>query len=264
MSEQGHPAFPVTIYYAFKQSDTIDSRTSSTGWETFIQAVIEAGFSIVGTWPVRTEKQGRVRGNDSNALASSVVLVCQKRAAQVESISRRKFQRQLREEMPEALEAMVGGSAAASPIAPVDLAQAAIGPGMGFFSQHEAVLNQDGSRMSVREALILINRAITDYLNPDSGSFDNDTLFCDSWFAEYGWATGEFGQANVLAQGKGTTVDGVRDAGVIESGGGKVRLLKWREYPADWDPKNDNRTPVWEALHHLVPSTQTRGRVQCR
>ncbi len=259
MAEQGHPAFPVTIYYAFKQSETKEAGTSSAGWETFLEAVIQAGFTIVGTWPMRTEMANRMISSGTNALASSVVLVCQKRTAQAESISRRQFQRQLRDEMPEALEAMIGGSEGVSPIAPVDLAQAAIGPGMGIFSKYEAVLNQDGSTMSVHDALILINRAITDYLNPDTGSFDNDTLFCDNWFSEYGWAEGNFGQANVLAQAKGTTVDGVSDAGVIESGSGKVRLLKWKEYPTDWDPKLDNRTPVWEALHHLIRVLSQEG-----
>ena len=252
MAERCHPAFPVTIYYAFKQSESKKTGTASAGWETFLEAVIRAGFTIVGTWPMRTEMKTRQISMGTNALASSVILVCQKRSAQSDSISRRQFQRQLREEMPEALEAMIGGSEGASPIAPVDLSQAAIGPGMGIFSRYEAVLNQDGSKMSVNDALILINRAITDYLNPDTGSFDNDTLFCDSWFAEYGWSIGGFGQANVLAQAKGTTVDGVREAGVIESGAGEVRLLKWQEYPIDWNPKEDNRTPVWEALHHLI------------
>jgi len=259
MAEQSHPAFPVSIYYAFKQSDTNDQGTSNAGWETFLEAIIQAGFSIVGTWPMRTEMSNRMVGAGANALASSVVLVCQKRADNSDSISRRQFQRQLREEMPEALEAMIGGSEGASPIAPVDLAQAAIGPGMGIFSQYESVLNQDGSAMSVHDALILINRAITEYLNPDTGNFDNDTLFCDSWFSEYGWSTGDFGQANTLAQAKGTTVDGVKDAGVIESGQGKVRLLKWQEYPADWDPKQDNRTPVWEAMHHLILAINQQG-----
>ncbi len=259
MAENGHPAFPVTIYYAFKQAETRETGTSSAGWETFLEAVIRAGFTIVGTWPMRTEMGNRMISSGTNALASSVVLVCQKRPAQADSISRRNFQRQLREDMPEALQAMIGGGDGASPIAPVDLSQAAIGPGMGIFSQYEAVLNQDGSKMSVHDALILINRAITDYLNPETGNFDNDTLFCDSWFAEYGWSTGEFGPANVLAQAKGTTVDGVRDAGVIESGNGEVRLLKWREYPADWDPKQDNRTPVWEALHHLIRTLNQQG-----
>ena len=259
MVRNGHPAFPVTIYYAFKQSDTNERGTTSAGWESFLEAVIRAGFSIVGTWPMRTEMANRMVGTNANVLASSVVLVCQKRQSLSDSISRRQFQRQLRDEMPEALEAMIGGSEGVSPIAPVDLSQAAIGPGMGIFSKYEAVLNQDGSKMTVHDALILINRAITDYLNPDTGNFDNDTLFCDSWFAEYGWSAGEFGQGNVLAQAKGTTVDGVRDAGVIESGSGKVRLLKWQEYPTDWDPKQDNRTPIWEATHHLIRAINQQG-----
>jgi len=259
MSTKGHPAFPTTIYYAFKQSETGTTGTSSTGWETFLEAVINAGFSILGTWPLRTENASRMVGQGTNALASSVVLVCQRRNERNASISRRQFQRQLREDMPEALEAMIGGSQGSSPIAPVDLAQAAIGPGMGIFSQYESVLNQDGSAMSVHDALILINRAITDYLNPDTGSFDNDTLFSDSWFAEYGWSTGPFGQADTLARAKGTTVDGVKEAGVIESGQGKVRLLKWQEYPTDWDPKQDNRTPIWEAVHHLIRAINQQG-----
>ena len=259
LEEQAHPAYPVSIYYAFKQSETKEQGTASIGWEIFLEAVINAGFVITGIWRLRNEQTHRVRALGANALASSIVLVCQKRPARPGSISRREFQRHLREEMPEALEAMIGGSEGASPIAPVDMAQAAIGPGIGMFSKFEAVLNQDGSKMSVHDALILINRAITDYLNPDSGNFDNDTLFCDSWFAEYGWSIGEFGQANVLAQAKGTTVDGVRDAGVIESGGNKVRLLRWREYPTDWDPKKDNRTPVWEAVHHMIRALNQQG-----
>jgi len=175
------------------------------------------------------------------------------------TISRKDFQRQLRREMPEALEAMIGGSEGASPIAPVDLAQAAIGPGMAIFSQYEAVLNQDGSRMTVHDALILINRAITEYLSPESGSFDNDTQFCSAWFEQYGWSKDPFGEADVLARVKGTSVDGVVEAGVLESGSGKVRLLKWKEYPADWDPTLDDRTPVWEALHHMIRRRRTAG-----
>lgn len=262
LAEKTHPCFPVSIYYAFKQSETKDTGTSNTGWETFLEAVIQSGFSIDGTWPMRTEGSGRLIAKGTNALASSVVLVCTKRKDSAESISRRQFQRELREEMPEALEAMIGGSTGASPIAPVDLAQAAIGPGMAIFSKYEAVLNQDGSKMSVHDALILINRAITDYLNPDSGNFDNDTLFCDDWFSQYGWGQGQFGEADTLARAKGTSVDGVRDAGVIESGGGKVRLLKWSEYPTDWDPKTDTRTPVWEACHQMIRVLNQQGEAE--
>lgn len=252
MANIGHPAFPVTIYYAFKQSETKEDSTSSTGWETFLEAVIRAGFSIDGTWPIRTEKVGRVIGNGTNALASSVVLVCKKRKIEAESISRREFQRELRDKMPEALEAMVGGETGATPIAPVDLAQAAIGPGMAIYSKYADVLNQDGSKLTVHEALILINRSITDYLNPDSGNFDADTLFCDNWFSQYGWGEGSFGEADTLARAKGTSVEGVHSAGVIEAAGGKVRLLQWSEYPKDWNPHNDTRTPIWEACHQLI------------
>ena len=161
--------------------------------------------------------------------------------------------------MPESLETMIGGRNGASPIAPVDLAQASIGPGMAIFSKYPSVLNQDGSRMSVHDALILINREITAYLNPDSESFDNDTLFCSTWFDLLGWATGKFGDADNISKGKGTSVDGVEKAGVIESGRGKVRLLKWGEYPVSWDPKTDNRTPVWEALHHMIRVLNQKG-----
>lgn len=259
MAEKGHPAFPVSIYYAFKQAETKEGSTSSTGWETFLEAVISAGFSIDGTWPMRTEMANRLIGSGNNALASSVVLICKKREIEADSISRREFQRELRDQMPDALEAMIGGETGTTPIAPVDLAQAAIGPGMAIYSKYAAVLNQDGSKMSVHDALILINRAITDYLNPDSGNFDADTLFCDDWFSQYGWGEGQFGEADTLARAKGTSVDGVRDAGVIEAGGGKVRLLKWGEYPQDWDPKSDTRTPIWEACHQMIRVLNQQG-----
>ena len=259
LAAQAHPAFPVSIYYAFKQAETKEGSTSSTGWVTFLEAVITAGFSIDGTWPVRTEKQGRTIGIGSNALASSIVLVCRKRETNAESISRRDFQRQLREEMPEALETMIGGQTGQTPIAPVDLAQSAIGPGMAIYSKYEAVLNQDGTRMSVHDALVLINRAITEYLSPDSGSFDADTQFCSSWFEQCGWSHGQFGEADTLARAKGTSVDGVKASGVAESGGGKVRLLRWNDYEADWDPTKDDRTPVWEACHQMIRRLNNSG-----
>jgi len=259
LAELGHPGFPVSIYYAFKQSETKEGSTSSTGWETFLEAVIQSGFEIDGTWPMRTEGAGRLIAKGTNALASSVVLICKKRPPHTESISRRQFQRELREEMPEALEAMIGGETGQTPIAPVDLAQSAIGPGMAIFSKYEAVLNQDGSKMSVHDALILINRAITEYLNPDSGNVDAETLFCDNWFSQYGWSEGTFGEADTLARAKGTSVDGVRDAGVVESGGGKVRLLKWTEYADGWDPRADERTPIWEACHQMIKVLNQQG-----
>jgi putative DNA methylase len=208
---------------------------------------------------MRTEMANRMIGSGNNALASSIVLVCRKREPNADAISRRDFQRQLREEMPEALETMIGGETGQTPIAPVDLAQAAIGPGMAIFSKYAAVLNQDGSKMRVHDALVLINRAITDYLSPESGSFDADTQFCSSWFDQYGWSTGPFGEADTLSRAKGTSVDGVRDAGVVESGGGKVRLLKWSEYQADWDPTQDHRKPIWEACHQMIRRLNNQG-----
>ena len=259
LSLNSHPAFPVTIYYAFKQSETKESSTVSTGWETFLEAVLRAGFEITGTWPMRSEQSTRMRGVGSNALASSIILVCRARQRSDLQVSRREFQRELKANMPDALESMIGGSTGQSPIAPVDLAQAAIGPGMAIFSKYESVLNQDGSKMSVHDALILINRAITDYLNPDSGNFDADTLFCDDWFSQFGWSEGQFGEADTLARAKGTSVEGVREAGVIEAGGGKVRLLKWSEYPSDWDPKTDSRTPIWEACHQMIRVLNQEG-----
>jgi len=161
--------------------------------------------------------------------------------------------------MPEALETMIGGQTGQTPIAPVDLAQAAIGPGMAIYSKYEAVLNQDGTRMSVHDALVLINRAITEYLSSDSGSFDADTQFCSSWFEQYGWSHGQFGEADTLARAKGTSVDGVKAAGVADSGGGKVRLLRWNDYESDWDPARDDRTPVWEACHQMIRRLNNSG-----
>ena len=253
LAEQAHPAFPVTIYYAFKQSETKkDEGTSSTGWETFLAAVLEAGFAITGTWPIRTEMQTRQIASGTNALASSIVLVCRRRAADAISISRREFLRELNEVMPVAFEEMTRGGVN-SPVAPVDLSQAIIGPGMAVFSKYKAVLEADGSPMSVRTALRIINRFFGDE------DFDNDTMFCLGWFDGNGWAAGKFGDADVLARAKGTSAAGLVEAGVAASGGGQVRLLRWQEMPDGWDPARDARNPVWEALHQLIRSLNLHG-----
>lgn len=254
LAEQAHPAFPVTIYYAFKQSETKkDEGTSSTGWETFLAAVLEAGFAITGTWPMRTEKQGRVIGNGTNALASSIVLVCRKREESAPVIGRREFLRELNEVLPVALEEMTRGGVN-SPVAPVDLSQAIIGPGMAVFSKYKAVLEADGSAMSVRTALRIINR----FLGGDE-DFDSDTMFCLDWFDSNGWAAGKFGDADVLARAKGTSAEGLAQAGVAVSGGGEVRLLRWQEMPDGWNPAAGGRNPVWEALHQLIRSLNLHG-----
>lgn len=255
LAEQAHPAFPTTIYYAFKQSDTTDVGTGNTGWETFLEAVLRAGFAINGTWPMRTELSNRMIGAGTNALASSIVLVCRKRELNAPTVSRRDFLRELKEELAEAVEVMIGGAEGISPVAPVDLAQAVIGPGMAIFSKYSAVLEADGSPMTVHSALMVINKMLTE----GADDFDGDTQFCLGWFDQLGWTAGEFGQADVLARAKGTSVDGVREAGVVEAGAGRVRLLKPAEYPADWAPENDNRTPVWEALHQMIRALQLQG-----
>lgn len=243
---QAHPAFPVTIYYAFKQSDTKnDGGTHSTGWETFLEAVLRAGFALTGTWPMRTELGNRMIGSGTNALASSIILVCRKRAADAPTASRREFIRELNAALPEALLDMTRGGVN-SPVAPVDLSQAIIGPGMAIFSQYAAVLEADGKPMSVRTALQLINRFFAE------DDFDHDTQFCLHWFEERGWAEGKFGEADVLARAKGTSVGGLQTSGVVESGAGKLRLLRWTELRPDWAPEAGTRVPVWEALHQLI------------
>jgi len=253
LAKHAHPGFPVTIYYAFKQAETKgETGTHSTGWETFLAAVLKAGFALTGTWPMRTEGAGRMIGQGSNALASSIVLVCRKRAVDASTISRREFIRELNATLPQALLDMTRGGVN-SPVAPVDLSQAIIGPGMEVFSKYSAVMEADGSSMSVRSALQLINR----FLGEDD--FDHDTQFCLAWFEQHGWAEGKYGDGDVLARAKGTSVGGLVEAGVVESGGGDLRLLKWVEMPSDWTPEDDNRVPVWEALHQLIRALNQEG-----
>ena len=253
LAEQAHPAFPVTIYYAFKQSETKgEAGTSSTGWETFLDAVLAAGFAIPGTWPVRTEGAGRMVASGTNALASSIVLVCRKRLADAPTASRREFIRELDAALPIALDEMTRGGVN-SPVAPVDLSQAIIGPGMAIFSQFAAVLEADGTPMRVKTALQLINR----FLGEDD--FDHDTQFCLHWFEQQGWAIGRFGEADVLARAKGTSVAGLQATGVVASGKGDLRLLRSSELPRDWSPETDTRLPVWEALHHLIRALNQDG-----
>jgi putative DNA methylase len=253
LAAQAHPGAPVTIYYAFKQSDTDADATTSTGWETFLAAVIQSGLSLTGTWPMRTELVGNLK-KAVNALASSIILVCRPREKRAGTISRRQFVRMLNESLPAALDAMTRADEGEhSPVAPVDLSQAIIGPGMAIFSRYDAVLEADGSPMSVKTALQLINRFLAE------DDFDADTQFCLSWFEQHGWDAGKFGEADTLARAKGTSVDDVKQAGVAEAGGGSVRLLRWKEYAADWDPSSDVRLPVWEALHQLIRAYNTKG-----
>ena len=254
LAEQAHPAFPTTIYYAFKQSDTNATGTGNTGWETFLDAVLRAGFALTGTWPMRTELSNRMIGSGTNALASCIILVCRKHDPNATTISRREYIRELNAILPEALDEMTKGSGYdISPVAPVDLSQSIIGPGMAVFSKYAAVLEADGSTMTVHTALQLINRFLAE------DDFDADTQFCLHWFEQNGWKEGRFGDADTLSRAKGTSVTGVANAGVVESGGGNVRLFKWSEYPTDWDPTTDDRNPIWETLHHLIRTLRQDG-----
>ena len=203
---------------------------------------------------MRTERESRSIGIGANSLASCIILVCRKRPADAATISRREFIRELNGVLPEALDEMTKGAGGEhSPVAPVDLSQAIIGPGMAVFSKYSAVLEADGTPMSVKTALQLINRFLAE------DEFDHDTQFCLHWFEQNGWKDGRFGDADTLARAKGTSVEGVKHAGVLFAAAGVVRLLKWADYPIDWDPTTDQRLPVWEALHHLIRVFKTEG-----
>ena len=255
LAEQSHPGFPVSIYYAFKQSEKRgETGTTSTGWETFLDAVIRAGFSVTGTWPIRTELSNRTIGMGTNALASSIVLVCRKRPEDAPLATRREFVAALKAELPSALAHLQSGN-----IAPVDLAQAAIGPGMAVYTRYAKVLDAQGNPVSVRDALALINHTLDEVLAEQEGEFDADTRWALSWFEQQGFTAGEYGVAETLATARNTSVAGMVEAGILESKAGKVRLLRPEELPEDWDPAADRRLPVWEVVHHLVRVLESDG-----
>jgi len=255
LAEQAHPAFPVTIYYAFKQSESeTDEGTSSTGWETFLDAVIRSGFAISGTWPMRTENSSRMIGQGTNALASSIVLVCRPRPADAPTATRREFVQALKAELPAALAELQRAN-----IAPVDLAQAAIGPGMAVYTRYARVLDAEGRPVSVREALALINATLDEALAEQEGDFDADTRWAIAWFEQHGFGEGEFGVAETLSKAKNTSVAGLAEAGLLESKRGKVRLLKPAEMPVDWNPATDLRLTAWEVVHHLIRALEAGG-----
>ncbi len=252
---QSHEGFPVTIYYAFKQAETEGKEgTTSTGWETFLGAVIEAGFGISGTWPMRTELSNRMIGSGTNALASSIVLVCRKRPEDAPTATRREFVQALEAELAPALRNLQEGN-----IAPVDLAQAAIGPGMAVYTRYARVLDAEGNALTVKQALSLINEKLDAVLAEQEGDFDTDTRWALAWFEQSGFAEGDFGVADVLARAKNTSVDGMVVAGILVSKAGKVRLLRPEELNPNWEPETDTRKPVWEALHHLVRALSQGG-----
>lgn len=310
LAVQAHPAFPVTIYYAFKQQEvrgekrevrgeergekreeregreplnlnahssllsphsshssllSTPSSPTSTGWETFLEAVIQAGFAITGTWPMRTELGNRILSQGTNALASSIVLVCRPRlhlpllggGREGGIATRREFINALKSELPAALAALQRAN-----IAPVDLAQAAIGPGMAIYTRYARVVDAQGNPVRVREALALINQVLDEVLAEQEGDFDADTRWALAWFEQHGFAEGDFGVAETLSKAKNTSVEGLVAAGILEAKRGRVRLLKPAELPTNWDPAGDARFTHWEAVHHLIRALETGGEMQ--
>ncbi|WP_037504451.1 DUF1156 domain-containing protein [Sphingobium bisphenolivorans] len=247
MARQTTGDFPATIYYAFKQSEIDKEGISSTGWATFLQAVVEAGYAVVGTWPMRTEMANRMIASGTNALANSVVLVCRKKGASAETVTRAEFIRALKRELPSAIAELQAVN-----IAPADMPQSAIGPGMGVFSRYKNVLEADDSPMAVKTALQLINAELDEYLGGIQGEFDPDTRFAITWFEQHGMKAGEYGSADNLARARGISVDSVKHAGIVESAAGKVRLLSREELDEEWEPSNDDHLTIWECLQHLV------------
>ena len=258
LAEQAHPAFPVTIYYAFKQSESDgDDGTASTGWETFLDAVIRAGFAISGTWPMRTELSNRMRSaSDTNALASSIVLVCRPRAADAPTATRREFVTALKAELPVALAHLQRGN-----IAPVDLAQAAIGPGMAVYTRYAKVLDAEGKPLSVREALALINQTLDEALAEQEGDFDADSRWALAWFEQSGFAEGEYGVAETLSKAKNTSVAGHGRGGHpgVEAAA-RCGCSSPTSCPPTGTRATDPRLTAWEMVHHLIRALESRRR----
>ena len=248
IAEQAHPGFPVTVYYAFKQTETKgEGGTASTGWETFLEAAIRSGFAVVGTWPFRTENSSRLLGLGTNVLASSIVLVCQRRSPDASLATRHQFTSDLRTDLPDAVRLLQSGNTA-----PVDLAQSAIGPGMAAYTRYAKVLDASGRPMSVREALALINQVLDEVLAEQEGDFDADSRWALAWFEQFGFDEGDFGVAETLSKAKVTSVAGMVEAGIVAARAGKVRLLRPAELAEDWDPRTDSRLTTWEMVHHLI------------
>ena len=253
--------YPVTIYYAFKQAEAeqkgkADESIASTGWETMLEGLIKSGFSINGTWPMRTERSARSVGQGTNALASSIVLVCRPRPKNAPKISRRQFLSEMQRELPKALKTLQQGN-----IAPVDLAQASIGPGMAIYSKYAAILENDGTALPVRTALQLINQLLDQFLTEQEGEFDADTRWALTWFEQNQFNEGLYGDAETLSKAKNTSIQGLVAAGILEAKAGKVRLLQRQELQPDWNPKTDERMPDWEITQQLIHTLDKQGEI---
>ncbi len=239
--------YPITVYYAFKQQESATGGESSTGWETLLEGMIRSGWSITATWPMRSELGNRMLSQGTNALASSIVLACRPRPESAPRTDRRGFLAALKSELPSKLRELQQGS-----IAPVDLPQAAIGPGMAVFSRYSAVLEDDGSTMTVRTALQRINAILDEVLTELENDFDRETRFALTWFRQNGFDTGKFGDAESIANARGVSLDGLERAGILTKGGGKVALIAPSDMPADYDPVTDESISQWEVVMHVT------------
>jgi putative DNA methylase len=246
-----HPDVPFTVYYAYKATETKDGEVRSTGWDTFLQAVLDAGLQINATWPIRTEKLGRLRSYASNALASSIILACRPREESAVLATRGEFIAALRDELPEAVTILQSGN-----IAPVDMAQSAIGPGIKVFSRFAKVVEADGSAMPVSAALAMINDVLGEILDGGEAELDADTRFAVTWYAQYGYNPATSGDADTLAKAKVTSLSGIADAGIGEARAGSFRLFERSELDTDWTPVGDDRLTVWEATQYLVAALE--------
>ncbi|MDE0497120.1 MAG: DUF1156 domain-containing protein [Acidimicrobiaceae bacterium] len=242
---------PATIYYAFKATESEDGQIRSTGWDTFLQAVVDAGIQVTATWPMRTERGTRQRSLGSNALASSIVLACRPRPTNAAMATRGEFIAALRSELPEAVRLLQSGN-----IAPVDMAQSTIGPGIKVFSRYIKVVEADGTAMRVSAALATINDVLGEVLDGEEAELDADTRFAMTWFAEHRYAAAEAGDADTLARAKNTSLAGIEASGVGEARGGKFRLHERQELSAGWQPAEDDRFTIWEALQYLVAALE--------
>jgi len=254
LRKSADPSYPMTVFYAFKQAEHDDGGTASTGWETMLAGMLNVGLSITATWPMRTERIGRPRDNKSNALASSIVLACRPRSETAGITDRRGFLAALHAELPKALRELQQGN-----IAPVDLAQAAIGPGIAVFSRYAKVVEPTGETMPVRSALTLINQVLDEVLAEQEGEFDGDTRFAIKWFEQYGFDEAGYDPAEGLARATNVSVKGLEEAGILVARAGRVRLLRRAELAADWDPTTDERMPVWEVTQQLVKALWDDG-----
>lgn len=245
---EGQPVgTPATVFYAYKAAEVVDGEVVSTGWDTFLQGVVDAGMMITATWPIRTEMPGGTRMAGRNVLSSSVVLACRPRPVTSALATRAEFVEELRRELPEALHTLQSGN-----IPPIDLPQSAIGPGMAIFSRYDRVVEADGSKMPVRRALVIINEILDEVLAGEEAEMDPASRFALAWYSQQGFDAAPFGDADNLARAKNTSVQAVVDSGVAALVSGKLRLLRRDELDEDWDPRADGRLTVWESTQHLV------------